>query len=99
MTFAVKERWMVWKVRQGGAYLFVPDRLVTYGDTTTTTSPKKVELEGCVVTTPHWNRTVILHDITDEFGETDTTAVIDFIYETDLQTANEEWFVCFSSDI
>ena len=102
MTFPVKEQWMVWKVRQGGAYLFVPDRLATYDEdtiTTTTTSSKKVELDGYVVTTPHWNRTVIVHDITDEFGETDTTTVIDFIYETDLQTANEEWFARFSSDI
>jgi hypothetical protein len=35
--------------------------------------------------------------VTDEFGGTGT--VIDFIYETDLQTANEEWFVRFSSHV
>jgi hypothetical protein len=47
MTYPVKEEWMVWKVQNGGPYLFFLDRLATYQD-----SPQ-VELGGYVVTTPH----------------------------------------------
>jgi hypothetical protein len=84
---------MVWKVRKGGAYLFFPGHLVEYEE-----KDLKVELGGYVVSTPHWKRTVVVHDVTDEFGA-GHAKVVDFIYETNLQTANEEWFVRFSSNV
>lgn len=94
MTHPVKEEWMVWKVRKGGAYLFVPGHLQPFEDVNST----KVELGGYVVSTRNWKRTVIVHEVTDEYGE-GRRNVVDFIYETNLQTSNEEWFVRFSSNI
>lgn len=92
MTHPVQEHWMVWTVEKGGAYLFFPHHLGPYSEGT-----PKVELGGYVVTTPHWKRTVVQHQVPDEFGG--TASVFDFIYETNLQTSNEEWFVRFSSQV
>jgi hypothetical protein len=93
MTHPVQEQWMVWKVQKGGAYLFFPGHLESYDE-----HDLKVELGGYVVSTPHWKRTVIVHEVTDEFGA-GHAKVIDFVYETDLQNSNEEWFVRFSSSV
>ena len=57
-----------------------------------------MELGGYIVTTPHWKRSIVIHEITDEFGAGHAN-VIDFIYETDLQNSNEEWLVRFSSSV
>jgi alpha-mannosidase II len=84
---------MVWKVREGGAYLFLPGHLIPYEK-----EEVKVELGGYIVTTPQWKRSIVIHEITDEFG-TGHANVIDFIYETDLQNSNEEWLVRFSSSV
>jgi hypothetical protein len=93
MTHPVKEQWMVWKVREGGAYLFLPGHLIPYEK-----EEVKVELGGYIVTTPQWKRSIVIHEITDEFGAGHAN-VIDFIYETDLQNSNEEWLVRFSSSV
>jgi len=93
MTHPVQEQWKVWKVRTGGAYLFFPGHLVPYAE-----EEVKVELGGYVVSTPHWKRTVVVHEVTDEFGAV-YADVVDFIYETDLQSSNEEWLVRFSSTV
>lgn len=96
MTHPVQEEWMVWKVREGGAYLFAPDHLVSYGEDTR--AAFNVEVGGFVVSTPHWKRTVVCHEVSDEFGAGHAN-VIDFVYETNLQTSNEEWLVRFSSTV
>ena len=94
MTHPIKEKWMIWKVKQGGAYLFFPGQLVPY--------PVELNLQikerGFVVETKDWKRTVVERSYsTTEFGSMAT--VIDFVYETDLQNNNEEWLVRLSADI
>ena len=93
MTHPVQEQWMVWKVSEGGAYLFHPGRLQTYSQL-----GLRIERGGYSVSTPHWKREVIVHEVTDEFGA-GHAQVIDFVYETNLQSSNEEWFVRFSSSV
>ena len=92
MINPIKERWMMWNVNKGGAYLFFPERAAVYG-----TADLKIEQDGYVVTTKDWKRTVIEKSYPTSFGTTAT--VIDFVYEVNLQNDNEEWFVRFSSDI
>lgn len=92
MTEPIREEWKVWKVTEGGAYLFFPGQLRSYdlkGD------DANVELGGYVVTTEFWKRTVVEREVPTKFGTTAT--VIDFIYETNLNQDNEEWFVRFRS--
>jgi hypothetical protein len=83
---------MKWKVTQGGAYLFFPGTLHEYD-----LSSIKNDEQGWVVSTDSWKRTVVRHEYSDEFGKSAT--VLDFIYETNLQVGNEEWFVRFTSNI
>ena len=92
MVEPVREEWKVWKVRQGGAYLFFPGKL----ENEPLGSNGKHD-DGWQVTAQNWKRTVVPHRTSDEFGNTAT--VLDFIYETHLQTSNEEWFVRFTADV
>jgi hypothetical protein len=94
MLKPVKEEWNFWKVRAGGAYLFFPGQQMQYD---LKNNHLRIEKDGFVVTTDYWKRTVVEKEVPTEFGTTAT--VIDFIYETELRTHNEEWFVRFSSDI
>ena len=88
----IQEQWMKWKVNAGGAYLFSPGILEKY-------PLGSVELKegGWIVSTPNWKRTLLLHEYSGEFDQ--SAIVMDFIYETNLQSNNEEWFVRFSSNI
>eukprot|EP00980_Cylindrotheca_fusiformis_P004845 scaffold1034_cov127-Cylindrotheca_fusiformis.AAC.26 len=92
MTHPIREQWMVWSVEEGGAYLFFPGKLDSYKGSDVT-----IEKDGYVVHTKNWRRTVIERTYPSSFGT--TAKVIDFVYETFLDTDNEEWFVRFSSDI
>lgn len=92
MIEPIQEHWKFWRVHAGGAYLFVPGEQVDY-----TMSAASIEDGGYVVNTPNWKRTVVEREIPSEFGSSST--VIDFIFETDLKTDNEEWFVRFSSNV
>jgi len=92
MTHPVKEQWMVWKVSKGGAYLFFPGTLEEYNEL-----GLEIKDGGTTVSTNHWQRTIIERKLpADENGGQGGT-VIDFIYQTNLQTSNEEWFVRFTS--
>jgi hypothetical protein len=88
----IQEQWMQWHVRQGGAYLFFPGTLDEYS-----LGGSKIENNGWVVTTPKWKRTLVQHEYSDEFGN--SAIVLDFIYETNLDINNDEWFVRFTSNI
>lgn len=88
----IQEQWMKWKVNAGGAYLFFPGTLADYN-----VKGAKNDQGGWVVSTPHWKRTIVQHEYSDEFGSSAT--VLDFIYETNLKEDNEEWFVRFTSNI
>lgn len=90
MTHPVKEQWMVWKDKSGGAYLFFPGRLGHYDE-----DHFEVEQGGYVVKTKHWKRTVVEKS---ETRKGSTATVIDFVYETFLKNPNEEWFVRFTRD-
>ena len=90
MISPVREEWMVWKVSKGGAYLFFPGTLGSYNENNI-----HIESDGAIVTTQHWKRTVVEREI--EGADGSTNVVIDFIYETNLQTNNEEWFARFTS--
>jgi hypothetical protein len=92
MTQPLKEEWMVWSVDEGGAYLFFPGNLGPYKG-----SDIEIEKDGYVARTKNWRRTVIERSYPTSFGTTAT--VIDFVYETYLETDNEEWVVRFSADI
>ena len=92
MTHPIKESWQVWKVQKGGAYLFFPGTLATHD-----LAKANVTDDGWMVDTGDWKRSLVEKRISDEFGN--TAHVLDFIYETNLKNANEEWFVRFSSDI
>ena len=91
MIHPVLEEWMVWKVKKGGAYLFFPDTMAEYN-----TFELDVQEGGAVVVTKYWKRTVVERQLpADDNGE-DGGIAIDFIYETNLQTNNEEWFARFT---
>jgi len=79
-----KEKWMVWKVRKGGAYLFFPDQ-----DAEVYARGVTVSDDGYSVTSAHWSRTIVERE----------DGVVDFIFETLLQENNQEWFVRFETDI
>jgi hypothetical protein len=88
----IQEEWMKWKVTAGGAYLFVPGTYEKYS------LAESTHQEGqWVVSTKGWKRTLVQHEYSDEFGR--SAIVMDFVYETDLQQNNEEWFVRFTSGI
>jgi len=91
MIHPVREEWMVWKVRQGGAYLFFPGKLGSYNEL-----DLDIRDGGSVVVTKHWKRTVVERKLRrdDSLG---AGVAIDFVYETNLQTDNEEWFARFTS--
>ena len=106
MTHPIEEKWMIWKVRQGGAYLFFPGTLQSYMDPKIEIKDGGFEVTGHNVVIQHngveqsnhgWKRTLIQKEVPTEFG--DTATVLDFEYVTDLQQPNEEWFVRFTSDI
>ena len=97
MTYPVREEWMAWHDRRGaGAYLFVPDRLDPYQPA----QDIRIEEGGYSVRNSdergEWMRRVVERKVPSEFGE---ATVIDFIFETNLQSNNHEWLVRFSSDI
>ena len=88
-----REEWMGWHVKRGGAYLFYPyqefhfdreNRLIPAND-------------GYSVSAPGWSRTIVEQPVPYEYEG--RASVIDFIYETNLDSDNEEWFVRFSADI
>ena len=97
MTHPIREQWMVWKVREGGAYLFFPGTLESYTNKDGIQMDITIEQNGFVVTTPSWKRTIVQKEIPAGVGGL-TATVFDFVYETNLQEPNEEWFVRFSSD-
>ena len=88
MTSPLQEKWMVWKVKKGGAYLFFPDKLEKH-------VPENVKISdgGWVVDTPAWKRTLI------QRTSTKNETVFDFLYDINLWNDNQEWFVRFDSDI
>lgn len=93
MTHPINEEWMTWRDKGGGAYLFVPENLDSYrpsGDI-------QIENGGYIGRNKdkrgEWSRKVVERKVLSEFGE---ARVIDFIYETNLQSNNQEWFVRFS---
>jgi len=90
----VKEEWRFWQVRKGGAYLFVPHDQQSYD---LAADALEIEQGGFVVKTHSWNRTIVEKVVPTEFGTTAT--IIDFIYEINLSTVNQEWFVRFSAGI
>jgi len=90
MTHPIREEWMVWKVNRGGAYLFVPGKLESYKHTVS------VEQGGFVVRSHSWSRRVVERKVRDDSGR--TAVVIDFVFETNLQEWNQEWFVRFTSE-
>lgn len=96
MISPLKEEWMVWKVKRGGAYLFFPGQMVEYlkdrGERVT------VEEGGYVVSTSRWKRTIVEKRVPDGSGRGSATA-FDFIFTTNLQTDNEEWFVRFTAPV
>ncbi len=92
MTAPFKEQWMLWKVKSGGAYLFVPGTQIPYN-----IENVAIEKENFVIGTEKWKRTVVEKEVPTEYG-TDAI-VIDFIYEVSVDTDNEEWFVRFGADI
>ncbi|KAL3939557.1 MAG: hypothetical protein SGBAC_005744 [Bacillariaceae sp.] len=92
MTHPVKEQWMVWSVKEGGAYLFVPGSLHDYEG-----MDIQIEMDGFVVKTKNWRRTVIERTVPISFGSTAT--VIEFVYETNLRADEEEWLVRFTANI
>ncbi|CAB9502121.1 Alpha-mannosidase 2 [Seminavis robusta] len=85
VTEPFQEEWMVWKVKKGGAYLFFPGDLLNYQDK----GAPKIQDGGLVVDANHWRRHVVQKTV-------DGATVIDFVYETNLQNSNEEWFVRFT---
>eukprot|EP00980_Cylindrotheca_fusiformis_P004846 scaffold1034_cov127-Cylindrotheca_fusiformis.AAC.27 len=92
MMHPIKENWMIWNVKKGGAYLFFPERSAAYRKADIT-----ITEDGYVVQTSDWKRTVVERRYPAALSATAT--VIDFIYETNLQNDNEEWLVRFSADI
>ena len=90
MIWPIREQWLVWVVKKGGAYLFFPDHQIPYSQ-----KNASVQNGGYVVQTKFWRRTVIERTISDE----KKAVVFDFIYEINLQDNNQEWFVRFSTDI
>ena len=90
MTHPVKEEWMVWKVTAGGAYLFFPGTLAHFPE-----NEHEIEHGGYVVRTKNWKRTVVEKS---ELRNGSTATVIDFVYETFLQSHNQEWFVRFTNN-
>jgi hypothetical protein len=98
MTHPIKEQWMVWKVKKGGAYLFFPGKLLEYGARGEHgATGVSIEKGGFVVSTQSWKRTVVEKRVPTDRGG--TAIVLDFVYETFLQDGNEEWLVRFSGDI
>ena len=88
MTYPLREEWMIWKVRRGGAYLFFPETLVPYD-----MKDAKISQGGWIVETNSWKRTLI------ERASPNNATVFDFIFQVNLQAGNEEWFVRFNSDV
>jgi len=88
----VREEWKVWQVRAGGAYLFVPGQQVDFN-----MGSPEIHDGGFVVNAKTWKRSIEVKEVPSELGKSAT--VIDFIYETQLQTNNEEWVARFSADI
>lgn len=85
-----REEWMGWQVKEGGAYLFNPSKLFRFDHGKSLT---RVD-DGYTVHGPGWSRTIVEQPVPPEYAGKVT--VVDFIYETDLQEDNEEWFVRFS---
>lgn len=82
----IREEWMVWRVKEGGAYLFFPGTLVEYPE-----YELDIQEGGYILSTKDWKRTVI------ERRSASGSTVIDFVYETNLKNGNEEWFARFTA--
>jgi Glycosyl hydrolases family 38 N-terminal domain/N-acetylglucosaminyltransferase II (MGAT2)/Alpha mannosidase middle domain/Glycosyl hydrolases family 38 C-terminal domain len=95
MLEPIREEWKVWTVHQGGAYLFFPGTMEDY-DIGGVDQHLTIENGGFVVKTKLWTRTIIERNVTIPNGSK-TAVVLDFIYETNLEANNQEWFVRFSS--
>lgn len=93
MTHPVKEEWMVWKVNEGGAYLFFPGELASFEAATNVV----IEAGGFVVSTPNWKRTVVQQLVPNDFHS--SSIVLDFVFETNLQISNQEWLVRFTGNV
>ena len=79
------EKWMVYNVRKGGAYLFLPS-----------TDPKPYSERARHDTndrriweTDHWKRTVVEHP----------DGAIDLVFEVNLKLRNQEWFLRLQTDV
>ena len=102
MVHPIKEQWMVWKVRRGGAYLFFPDTMVSFLNDIRNPEddPIIIEQGGFVVKTKSWKRTIIQKEIpqlSSTKGSEINVISFDFLYETFLQIDNNEWLVRYST--
>eukprot|EP00977_Amphora_coffeiformis_P009231 scaffold2102_cov161-Amphora_coffeaeformis.AAC.15 len=88
MTSPLREEWMIWKVRKGGAYLFFPETLVQYD-----MKDAKISQGGWEVETDTWKRTLI------ERTSPNNATIFDFIFQVNLHADNQEWFVRFNTDV
>ena len=107
MIRPIREEWMVWKVKKGGAYLFFPDILVSYiHDIKSIDDTIIIKQNGFLVQTKYWNHTIIQKQVHDMFLQNNnnnnnnrniTITVYDFIYETLLTINNNDWIVRYST--
>jgi hypothetical protein len=93
LTEPFREQWFGWNVKDGGAYLFEPYKLFQFDHMRTLSHSDN----GYTVHGPGWSRTVVEQIVPEEYAGSVT--VVDFIYETNLEEDNEEWFVRFSGDV
>jgi hypothetical protein len=93
MIEPIREEWMGWNVKKGGAYLFYPSKLFNFS-----TDNVLLPLDGGFnVTSNSWSRTVVERPVPTQFA--DSVSIIDFMFDTKLETDNQEWFVRFSKEI
>ena len=91
MIHPIREEWMVWKVKRGGAYLFFPDKLGEF-----TEYGHDIQNGGAIVETENWKRTVVERKLPKGADGKQGGIAIDFVYETNLQNTNQEWFARFT---
>lgn len=97
MTHPIREEWMTWHDKGGGAYLFKPERL----DPFATSGRIQIQENGFSISSSDergtWKRMVVEKKAPSQFGG--EAKVIDFIYETDLKSDNQEWLVRFTGSV
>ena len=80
------EKWMVYNVKKGGAYLFYPATAPRpYSEAVKT----KHKDDKMTLRTGHWKRTVIEHP----------DGAVDLVFEVDLKSKNQEWFLRLNTDV